>query len=84
MLETAIAQEREKFRAQGRAEGRAEGEILGRTKGQADLLIALLEKRFDVLTPQQQEIICQLDEKRLFALTEKLWQAQSLVDIFNE
>jgi len=69
-------------RVEGRAEGRIEGETLGRAKGQADLLIALLEKRFGVLTPQQQEIIYQLDEKRLFALTEKLWQAQSLADIF--
>jgi len=46
--------------------------------------MALLEKRFGVLTPQQQEIIYQLDEKRLFALTEKLWQAQSLANIFDE
>jgi len=92
MLETAIAQEREKFfaqgEAQGHAKGRAEGEAQGWAKGQAygraELFIVLLEKRFSALTSEQKEFIYQLDEKSLLALTEKLWQAQSVQDILEQ
>ncbi|MDY6992804.1 MAG: Rpn family recombination-promoting nuclease/putative transposase [Pseudomonadota bacterium] len=83
MLETAIAQEREKFFAQGRAEGEAQGWAKGQAYGRAELLIALLEKRFSALTPEQKKYIHQLDEKSLLALTEKLWQAQSVQDILK-
>jgi len=80
MLETAIAQEREKFFAQGKAEGRVEG----KTEGQAELLIALLEKRFSPLTPAQKAFLYQLESSQLIALSEQLWQAQSLADIVAE
>ncbi|MDY6993840.1 MAG: DUF4351 domain-containing protein [Pseudomonadota bacterium] len=84
VLETAIAQEREKFFAQGKVEGRAEGKAEGRAEGQAELLIALLEKRFSPLTPAQKAFIYQLESSQLIALSEKLWQAQSLANIFAE
>ena len=76
MLETAIAKEREKVFAQGEAKGRAEGK--------ADLLISMLEMRFNPLTPAQKAYIYKLDAASLLALTEKLWHAQSLRDIFDE
>ncbi|MDY6992226.1 MAG: DUF4351 domain-containing protein [Pseudomonadota bacterium] len=76
MLETAIAQEREKYFAQGEAQGEVQG--------QAKLFIALLEKRFSPLTPEQKAFIYQLETSQLLDLTEQLWQAQSLADIFAE
>jgi len=104
MLETAIAQEREKFFIQGKAEGQAEGlakgealglakgeaqglakgQALGRTEGQAELLITLLEKRFNPLSTEQKTFIYQLNSNELLALSEKLWQAQTLADIFTD
>lgn len=96
MLETAIAKEREKIFAQGEVEGwtkgKAQGEIEGWTKGKAEgkvegkaeLLISLLEMRFNPLTPAQKQYIYDLDTTALLKLTEKLWYVQSLQEIWNE
>jgi predicted transposase/invertase (TIGR01784 family) len=72
MLETAIAKAREQIFAQGKVEG------------QADLLVALLEMRFNPLTFAQKQYIYELDATQLLKLANKLWQAQSLQDILDE
>ena len=92
MLETAIAKERERIFAQGKIEGKAEGKAEGKTEGKAEgevigtanVLISLLEKRFNPLTPTQKQYLYELDMTHLLKLADKLWQAQSLQDIFNE
>jgi hypothetical protein len=81
MIETAIAKERQQIFEQGKAQGWIEGKAEGEAAGKANLLIALLERRFGPLSEAHKEQIYGLEEASLLKLSEKLWTAQSLSEI---
>ena len=84
MLEIAIAQEQQMIFAQGKAQGWLEGKAEGELLGKANLLISMLEKRFGSLMPVQKKHIYELDATSLLKLAEKLWNVQSLQEVWDE
>jgi hypothetical protein len=60
-------------------EARQKGEI----KGQANMLIGLLEKKFGGIDEQTRSLIYQLDEDNLRACSKRLLSAQSLSDVIK-
>lgn len=81
MIETAIAKERQQIFEQGKAQGWIEGKAEGEAAGKANVLIALLEMRFGPLSEEHKEQIYGLEDVSLLKLSEKLWTAQSLLEI---
>ncbi len=73
-----------KGRAEGKAEGKAEGEADGLTRGKAEMLLRLLQRRFQTL-PNSVEVLVQAAENdQLDTWSERFVDAQSLTDVFGD
>ena len=70
-------------KAKGEAIGKAKGEAKGKVDGKAELLIDLLERRFQPLNEEQQDLIFALKSKVIAFAIEYLFQASSLDEIFE-
>ncbi len=69
--------------ARGKAIGETRGKAIGEVKGKAKLLIELLEKRFQSLSEEQQDLIFSLKSNVIASAIEYLFQASSLDEIFE-
>jgi hypothetical protein len=78
MLAERVKKWPEKWFNEGKAEGKA-GEI----KGKAKLLIRLLEKRFQPLSEEQQDLVFSLKSDVIDSAIEYLFQASSSDEIFE-
>ena len=67
---------------QGIQQGVERGKQEGRREGERVVLIALLEKRF-TLTPSYRARLEQADEASMMRITDKIWYARSLDDLFS-
>ncbi len=78
MLAERVKKWPEKWFKEGKAEGKAEGIV----EGKAKLLVRLLEKRFQSLNEEQQELVFSLKSDVIDSVIEYLFQASSLDEIF--
>ncbi len=74
---------RREGRREGRQEGRQEGEAEGLRKGEAALLLRLLNRRFGALSPAIEERVRGADAEQLLDWGERFVDATSLDEIFG-
>lgn len=71
----------------GIALGKQEGIILGKQEGtlhgERQVLIRLINKKFGQISPEFLSIIHSLGSEALFALSEKIFEAKDMTDLFN-
>jgi predicted transposase YdaD len=68
---------------EGKLEGMQEGEVLGRQKGEANLVIRLLNRRFGEIPQNLREKILAMSVEQLENLGESLLDFESLSDLVN-